>query len=106
MRQFMVSRFSASASERTQKALAPSCKLGLLQIRGTNQFVLEVAPRICFVFLHGIFWKTWCRISVVSSLRLWKLQCFNFTRKSRFPAPLETSGDLVSLGCVPLGLGE
>ena len=42
----------------TQKALAPSCKLGLLQIRGTNQFVLEVAPRICFVFLHDIFWKT------------------------------------------------
>ena len=55
MRQFMVSRFSASASERTQKALAPSCKLGLLQIRGTNQFVLEVAPRICFVFLHSIY---------------------------------------------------
>ena len=66
-----------------------SCKPGLVQIRGANWLVLEVAPRICFAFLHGVSWKTWCRISIVSSLRGWKLQCFNFTRKSRFPAPLE-----------------
>ena len=80
-----------------------SCKLGLLQIRGASWLVLEVAPRICFVFLRGVFWKTWCRISVVSSLRGWKLQCFNFIRKSRFPAPLEAAGDLVSLAVCPWG---
>ena len=80
-----------------------SCKLGLLQIRGASWLVLEVAPRVCFVFLCGVFWKTWCRINVVSSLRGWKLHCFNFSRKPRFPAPLEAAGCLVSPAVCPWG---
>lgn len=82
-----------------------SCKLGLLQIRGANWLVLEVAPRICFVFLHGVFWKTWCRISGFFPERL-EAAVFQFLKKTQVSCSFRNCRMSGDPGCVPLGEAE